>query len=421
MNQTKDIKQQQAYKAWVKNNYKGLIAGCTGFGKSKLGTWAAKHVARDPTPEEVEVWGNKWGKVLLIVPTEELRDKDWVDEFTKWDMKDVLEKCVTAICYASLDKVDCRDYQVVIFDEFHHMTKRLYEKCMIEQAAAGGTRVLMLSATPPKGKKEATKKMIMDKLGGIVYSIGLDEGAELGLVSDYRITVIEIPLDDQDKYIEAGKKGAKFMTTEAKTHEHLMKTLTKMRITVDMGINLETREPLDDAEQAAAAKALFFFELKYNNFIYNLKSKETVGKQILAKMKEKGRTLVFAGSIAQCENLCGEVVYHSKLKESKKEGLRRDKWLQMFRNKEIGYLGAVDALNEGVNIPEVQYELILQCDSNPRKLSQRVGRGVRFAVGHVGKIFILVAKDTADENWTNKALAPFDKDKITRITWGKKS
>lgn len=399
---TKDLKQKQAYLAWQKNGYRGLVAGCTGFGKSRLGTWAATAVVKVPEPADVEKWGHRWGKTLLVVPTEELRDNDWPAEFKKWGLDATLEH-VTAVCYASLNTVDCRDYHVVIFDEFHHMTKRMYDSCKVENASLGGTRVLMLSATEPKGSREKTKVAMMKQLGGVVYKIDLDEAEELGLVSKYKIVVLDIELDDKDKYIEAGPKAKRFMTTEKKHHEFLKKTLTKLRIEADM--------------DPSKAKSLFFFEMKYNQFIYNLKSKQIVAEKVMKDLISKGRTLIFAGSIAQCEALCGEQVYHSKVKEAKKEGLLKDRWLSAFRKKEISWLGAVDALNEGVNIPEIDYELIAQCDSNPRKLVQRVGRGVRFREGHVAWIVILRAVGTADENWVTKSLAPFDPEKIIYRPW----
>lgn len=400
---TKDLKQKQAYLAWQKNGYRGLIAGCTGFGKSRLGTWAAAAVAKIPEPADVEKWGHRFGKVLLVVPTEELRDNDWPAEFEKWGYADVMKNHVKAVCYASLTDEDCRDYHVVIFDEFHHMTKRMFDSCHVENAALGGTRVIMLSATEPKGAREKTKVTMMKTLGGVVYKIDLDEAAELGLVSDYKIVVLDIELDDTDKYIEAGPKDKRFMTTEKKHHEYLKKILTKLRIEAEV--------------DPKKAKSLFFFEMKYNQFIYNLKSKQTVAERVMKDLVAKGRTLIFAGSIAQCEALCGEQVYHSKVKEAKKEGLLKDRWLSAFRKKEISWLGAVDALNEGVNIPEIDYELIAQCDSNPRKLVQRVGRGVRFREGHKAWVVILCALGTADESWVSKSLAPFDREKIIRKPW----
>lgn len=400
---TKDLKQRQAYLAWRDKRHMGLIAGCTGFGKSRLGTWAAKAFARLPEPADVEKWGSRWGKILLVVPTEELRDKDWPDEFRKWEASEIFEKNVTAVCYASLPQVDCRDYMLVIFDEFHHMTMSMYKKCQIEMAAYGGTKVMMLSATEPKGSREKTKVAMMNNLGGVVFKIDLDEAAELGLVSDYRLVIVEIPLDNTDKYIPAGTKAKPFMTTEKKHHEYLQRVLMKMRIDAD--------------NDPSKAKGLFFFEMKYNQFIYGLRSKQLVAQSIMKDLIAKGRTLIFAGNIAQCEALCGEQVYHSKVKEAKREGLLKDRWLQAFRKKEVNYLGAVDALNEGVNIPEVDFELIMQCDSNPRKLVQRVGRGVRFREGHTAWVVVLCAMGTADESWVRKSLAPFDEAKIIRKPW----
>ena len=73
LNKVKDEIQQDAEKKWIKNGHRGLIALCTGAGKSKIFVNIAVN-----NPKE------KW---LLVVPTEKLRDENWADEFIKWKKK----------------------------------------------------------------------------------------------------------------------------------------------------------------------------------------------------------------------------------------------------------------------------------------------------------------------------------------------
>jgi superfamily II DNA or RNA helicase len=104
--------------------------------------------------------------------------------------------------------------------------------------------------------------------------------------------------------------------------------------------------------------------------------------------------------------LCGDKVYHS---ESSRDALDK------FQKKEISLLGAVRALNEGKNLTEPDNALIVQVDSVDRNLVQRIGRLVRVRydnLSHKARIIILVAIDTADENWYTSAISDFDSRRI---------
>lgn len=71
---------------------------------------------------------------------------------------------------------------------------------------------------------------------------------------------------------------------------------------------------------------------------------------------------------------------------------------------------------EGKNLTEPDNAIIVQVDSVERNLVQRIGRLVRIRydnLQHKARIIILVAKDTADENWYNAAISDFDSKRIT--------
>jgi superfamily II DNA or RNA helicase len=139
---------------------------------------------------------------------------------------------------------------------------------------------------------------------------------------------------------------------------------------------------------------LKFSRLARMRFIYNLQSKKRIGKYMLGKIiSPDERTLIFAGSIKMAEELESKT-YHSKSKDND---------FNDFFNEKINRLSAVQSLNEGVNIPNLDNALIVQTTSKERHLIQKIGRIIRHREGHKAKIYLMYAKGTVDEDWVKSA------------------
>ena len=206
----------------------------------------------------------------------------------------------------------------------------------------------------------------------------------LNLVSDFKVTVLLFDLDDTDKYIVAGSKAKPFKTTEASQYAFLSKNLGRAMYSKYEGMKFQAIQ-------------------KRTEFIRNVRSKQLLAKDIMSKIIDDKRTLIFCGSIEQSMELCGNNVYNSQTNDSK---------LTAFCEGKIHYLGVVDALNEGKNVPELDQALVIQLTSRELAIIQRIGRTIRFRPGHIGSIIVLVAKNTADEKWYRKAFENFDQSRI---------
>lgn len=143
------------------------------------------------------------------------------------------------------------------------------------------------------------------------------------------------------------------------------------------------------------------------HLVYNLRSKTRVAEKIIRKLPKDQRTLIFCGSIAQAEELMGDMVYHSK---SGNEAFRA------FKNQEINQLAVVRALDEGENIPNLHNGIIVQTSSVGRQAVQRIGRLLRVRPGHRAKIFALSTFDTVDTKWMESSLSTFDASKISHYS-----
>lgn len=370
--------QLEGNKAWLDNFCIGTYCWATGVGKSKGGLDAIEYIRHEYLQHDIGI-----PLVLLVTPTEVMRDVEWPSEFEKWN---VPAEHIKFICYASLAKEDLTKYDLIIYDECHRLTLPNLRK--LEQLK---TARLGLTATFPKAKHEDDYERVelLEKLLPPIHVVSTDRAVELGLISDFEITVLKFNLESTVAEIPSGTKSAN-LCTEA---QHYKKLTTQLQYAMMQG--------------AKGVRLKFGMMSKRTQFIYNLPSKERLAKKVLKAIHvENKRTIVFAGSIEQAEKLCGKYVHHSGTD---------DKYLNAFQSGTTSLLGAVRVLNEGNNLTRPDQCLVVQLDSTERALVQRIGRIVRKRYDQPdfkARIVILVALNTADEKWYKSAIQDFETSRI---------
>lgn len=373
----KSLVQDHAYRAWKLAGKRGTVQAATGVGKTRIALRALHE----------ELLLNPQALCYIVVPTETLRDTDWPAEMVEAGYGDMVDNPnIIRICWASLDKEQpYMDVDLMVLDEIHHMTPLncgIFSRLEIKIFSIMG-----LTATLPSMKGQETdkdKRIIIDGIAPSIYKVTVEQAIRLTLVSDFKVTVLLFDLDDKVKYIIAGSKAKPFKTTEASQYAYLTKTLGRAMYSKFEGLKFQAIQ-------------------KRTEFIRNAKSKEQLAREVMESILPNKRTLIFCGSIEQSNELCGDNVYNSQTNDSK---------LTAFCEGKIDYLGVVDALNEGKNVPLLDQALVIQLTSKELAIIQRIGRTIRFRQGHVGSIIVLVAKNTADEKWYRKAFENFDQSRI---------
>lgn len=379
--QKQDMVQKAARAAWHKGGWWGLLAMATGTGKTKCAVDEVVELFKEPN------YG-KDAKVLLVVPTEKLRDDNWKDEFLKWGAANEYLK-IRRSCYASITKFERQYFDLVILDEAHWTTEansEFFTKNTVR-------KVMALSATPPDPKGNETDKNKVNLFKQLRlktdFFYPLEQARKDGLATALRITVIEGTLDNTVKCIEAGTKAARFMQTEQQRYEFLSKTIKNLMI-------------------AGKRDVVKFKSLERMRLIQNSLTKITIAEKLIAACKPEERMIVFGGSIAQIDKLLPGRVFHSKA------GKPGSVAFQDFKDGKLNMLGVVDAANEGHNIPDLDKALVAQLSSNARELIQRAGR-LRYRPNHTADLYIIVLTGTVDEDWFKKAIADFDPGIITYV------
>lgn len=423
LNQVKDDIQRQAHAAWVAAGKKGTICMGTGSGKSRIAVIACENLLKENPAQ-----------VLLVSPTEKLRDGNWPGEFTKWGMSELYDGYVDSICFASLKNYHAGNYSLVILDEIHKITElssAAFEQTGVDPLADfmmqidGNTAVMGLTATPPDEKDE--KYRLIKKIAPICFTYSLDQGVSDGIIADYQIRVIQMELDTVQKVYKSGTKQKTFYTTEASHYSYLEKMVTASQIEVNtlkkQKKDLEHAAAVNRAISASAGivqahakvyaeteKKLKRAESLYqtrifgrNRMLYSLPSRTELAKRCLKQMVGK-RILVFCGSIEQCEELCAPYTFHSKTSDIS---------FDSFNLKQSSILGVVDAANEGINFVDVEEALQTTVTNSERVGVQRLGRILRIRPGHKPVYYIICAINTVEERWLENSLGGFDPSKIT--------
>lgn len=380
----KDYIQEEARRAWIENGYFAMIFMATGSGKSKIPINVLKKAfVHNPNL-----------KVLIIVPTARLRDKNWKEEFEKWGALQIYEKCVTTVCYASLAKIHGQRYDLVVGDEWHNATINNAKFFKNNHIA----KFMGLTATKPT---DEVKLRLFRKIP-IAYTLSLDQATRLRLVAKYKMIVVNCKLNDQNAVIRMGGKSKEYYVTEKKAYELKCKMV-----------------------DALGSKFAILDRLK---FIKNLPSRVKNCKFILQNLiPPEKRFLIFAGGIEQAIELCP---YSYFSKPSVKKSDTQDQvdrvnrilahykgslYLDLFAEEKIDLLSAIAALNEGVNVPNVDGILKATVESDTKTITQQTGRSVRYRIGHTAYIIVVVYPETQEGIWARSALYEFDPSNITYI------
>lgn len=424
VNAKKDALQKKALE--LHHTFDGYSTACicTGGGKSRIGVLRAMEVvAAKPN-----------AKIFLMVPTEKLRDITWKDEFEEWGASDIWNNNVTRACYVSVSNFQACEWDLVICDEFHHITPA----CMPFFTTSEIKSILGLTATPPA---DSVKKKIIEVLAPISFVYSLEEGVRDGIVAPFNIDVIFTNLNHIDKTVKAGSPKKPFYQSEKQAYDYWNGILEQRRAEIKTyNDNLfklgysetgkveyeQLRRPtpyidyvsnnnkfikdqiLDFLKKKKTAEIIHFRAIgKRKEILYNSTNKERIAERYIQQCNPNKRYLFFAGSIPQSERLLPGRTFHSKI---------GDDAYNAFIAGEANSLITIGKLNEGANIPLLDEAFAVQLQATELVLIQRVGRVIRLRDGHKGRMIILCVKDTQDEVWLQKAMKSFNSNKINYYT-----
>ena len=309
---------------------------------------------------------NKNSKILIVTPTEEIRDNAWEEEFHKWDADLVYNQCVQVLCIQSACKLIGHHWDLLIVDEYHHTIKdnntteeSIYMKLYTMNKYS---KLLALTAYLPPNKRDWGKL-----IAPTVFTLNTQQAVELGLVSPFTIYNVPVPLNENESkvlaYIETkieylNQKGYKGWMWISKRRMFFSKIQKRFEIAKQI------------SDYFNDTRGILFSE-----YIEDVK-----------KLQE------FFGNSAS--------IIHSKMK--KKE---RKTSLIRYNNKETNRIIAAKALNEGVNLVDTYFAVAVTANSSIKDLTQELGRVIRIDdLGLKKAIYIrLYVPNSRDEYWLRQS------------------
>lgn len=216
-------------------------------------------------------------------------------------------------------------------------------------------------------------------------------------MADYYIYNLEVQMNRKDsaryRVFDGNFKRAQMELGILKYRDEKLKGLTIFDIAKEYSKH-KTKDPVVKySKQYWAAMSMRKWTC------YEAESKIPKVIEILTKVK-KDKWIVFNKSIKFAEELDKKLkpfkslVYHSKMLDDD----RRDV-LTRFEKGECKILIAVDALNAGLNVPEVDAAICVSGVSTELVNVQQLGRIIRFRANKKALFFNLYCKNTIEENW----------------------
>lgn len=398
---------------WAKSGYRGTALMTTGTGKTRLGIKAI----------EMSDNGSPF-RALVVVPTENLRDNEWVKEFTKWgSSKYLFGDTVDRQCIKTAYKYVGRHYNIIVVDEVHMSLSGEY-RALFENNTFD--RIFCLTATVDDDEK----RQFLESIAPVIYTCDVNRALELGLISNFIIYNLAVYMGGesseryksiQDNYSRLegdlggrrwafGRAGALLRDRKERWERirELNDLLKKMTDGSDKEViyreGNEIRKHLEsNADNYRLAQEFYKVMNVRKQFLYNLPEKVDVANQIVNMFPDR-KTLVFAESIRFAQQLkvkigSEAVIYHSQMgRKARQQSI--DFYASELTDARV--ICSVRALNVGFNVPESSLGICASGNSKWLDQIQRNGRIVRYADGKRAIYVNLFAFDTQEMRWVSK-------------------
>lgn len=312
-------------------------------------------------------WKTKRLKVLICYPDKNIQ-KSWEDDFKEmgYDTSDV-----EYITHVSLHKVMDNMYDVVICDEIHLLSEKQKKDFKHLMSVNAGKYIIGLSGT----LSEQTEIELNTQLKmPVILEYSLDQAIKDGIISDYRINVVKIDLDNN------------VIVDKKKNRTEKAKYRAISWVIENKGQSL-------------------FLSLNRMRIIHNSLAKTEATKKILNQLKNE-RVLVFCANNKVAKQL-GCQVHTSKFNT-------QDKFEEFIGDTSKHKHYAVCKIgNTGVSFKSLSHIVVNAFDSNSENLTQRICRSLILdEKDKISTIYIVSSTEKAELKWLEKSLEFFDKKKI---------
>lgn len=374
----RDQEQQEAIET-LKVRKRVILNWGTGVGKSRVAVKAIEALCDE----------NKSVRILLMVQ-ETAHKLNWRKEMVEAlgeDKTKKIEQKITMDCYASLQKHRNTEWDLIVFDEGHHLRSQKRQEIVMTMKAE---RVLILTATiSDKNDGDLMIHTLVQTFGQFTFlKIGLQDAIDSGILGKPEIHLIPVVLDN--KQLQKYEELTEYFNEKKSEYFQERK---KLGIPFDGPDNAETLELKRKWLNSGGRRKKMLGHAK------------TRVARIIINTKLAGKRFIcFCTSLDQIGWLNG-----TNFVSSENSAAVNKANIEAFNNGSAHSLFAMGMLQEGQNLAGIEAGLIVQLDGKERPFIQKFGRVMR---SKTPVQYILYVRDTHDENYLQNALAGLDKQYI---------
>jgi superfamily II DNA or RNA helicase len=345
--------QKEAFKNWKINDFNGIFSVVTGGGKTIFGIYCLSFLFKI----------QKIDSTIIIVPTKTLQDQ-WASNLithTDCSNQDIsfnykkLNK-INILTNLSAQKIQFKDLKnkySIIFDECHRYGTDNNLKILKENFSSK----IGLTATLERKYDDGVNRILIPNIGKIIYDYDLKKALKDGVVENYEMIYLR----------------TFFSASENTSYETLSKKISQLYAQLKEG---EMKGIGNMHEIEKMIEILLFKRARLTN--NSIQRSFVTTKLILNNLSRK--KIIFCESIKQAEEIkkqCKKnnletAIYHSKMKRSDRISI-----LNNFNSNYYHTLIGCRALDEGFDVPDIDFGIIVSQTKTNRQRIQRLGRTIR--------------------------------------------
>ena len=380
---SRDIRQEQCVKTWLKAKGIGCFVQPTGTGKSTTALKAIKTVI-DKYPQI---------RFIIIVPTDNLKIQ-WEQHLDNWGLSLNGEVVIVNTAIKNNYSTD-----ILVIDECHRVNSTTFRDIF---KTIKYKYVLGLTATYER--LDNLHKEVMEKYCPVIDTITLQEALSNKWIAPFTEYQVLLDVDDIEEYQKYNKEFVEHFGFFSFNWDTALKCIGKNGYIERAKLRDELCPKGTEDQRKKVFKDITYHATgfmravqKRKAFINNHPKKIEIARKII-NARSFSKIITFSNNIKMAESIGIGEVYTGK--DSKKKARAN---LEVFNQQLTGCLNSARKLIEGADLKGLNIAIMLGIDSSETRATQARGRVIRFQEGKHAEIFNLVINDTVELEWMRKS------------------
>lgn len=380
LDKKKYAEQLNVCKQWVEKGRRGTLVAVTGFGK----TTVALILIRELNKKSAAMISH------VVVPTIELK-KQWEQQVVAWKLQSV--EIFVINTYIS----EQRNPSFLILDEIHRYGSDMFSQVF---GISSYQYILGLTATI---ERQDGNHILIENYAPVFRTIKLKEALQKKWISDFVVFNLGLKLNSYDmkEYERINKRFNYYFSFFNHNFELAMGILRDPMLKADYAAKIDA----DPKDVMVAAVNFARFLRQRKTFLYESSTKLLAVRQIAQAFDRKmiifSETNQFADRIV---DVIGDkaFAFHSGVGSKK---LMRQNLEKFKKSEQFSVVSAVKAIEEGLDVDDLEMAVLVSGNSTKRQYIQRIGRSLRIKGEKVAVIINIYIYGTQDQNWLKKRQA----------------